>query len=64
MDSTKCTEDTADTEGIADGLTQTVLLRNLKIYNGARIVKTYLNSVNYEISSASAEISIVVSCRI
>jgi hypothetical protein len=59
VDSSESTEDTADTEGITDGLTETVLLRDLKVDDGARIVKTYLNSVNYEICVTKSVLSLL-----
>ena len=47
-DGAESAEDTTDAEGIRDGLTETVLLRNLKVDNGAGIVAADLDRVNYE----------------
>ena len=50
-DSAKRTEDTADSEGVGNGLTQTVLFGNLKVCDGTRLVETHLNGVDDEIGA-------------
>ena len=40
--------DTADSEGVGNGLTETVLLGNLKVGDGAGIVAADLNGVDHE----------------
>ena len=49
---TQGAHNTADTQGIADGLAQTVFLRHFKVDNGTGVVQTNLNGVNYEVSTA------------
>ena len=58
VDGTQTAEDTADTEGITDGLTETVLLRDLKVDDGARIVKTYLNCIYNEVGASESFLSV------
>ena len=53
-DGTQGAEDTADAQGIGDGLTQTVLLGDLKIGDGAGIVAAHLNGVDHKIGTAQS----------
>ena len=46
---TKCTHDSADSQGICDSLFNAVFLRDLKICNCAWLISAYLNGVDYEI---------------
>ena len=58
-DRTQCAEDTADAECVAYSLAETVFLRNLKVGNGAGLVKTYLNSVYNEVGTAECILSVL-----
>ena len=49
---TQGTHDTADTQGIADGLAQAVFLGHFKVDNGTGVVQTNLNGVNNKVGTA------------
>ena len=53
-DGAESAENAADAEGVGDGLTESVLLRDLEVDDGARVVTADLDGVNYEGSIAES----------
>ncbi len=56
---TEGAHDAADTEGVGDGLAETVLLGDLKIDNGAGIVAADLNGVDHELGTAEGLLAVL-----
>ena len=56
---TEGAHDAADAEGIGDGLTEAVLLGDLKIDNGAGIVAADLNGVDHELGTAEGLLAVL-----
>ena len=52
-------KDSADAERVGDSLAQTVLFRHFKVDDGARVVKSDLNSVDHEIRAAQSVPSVL-----
>ena len=52
-------ENSADAEGVGNGLAQTVLFRYLEIYDGAGVVKSHLNGVYNEIGIAQSVLAVL-----
>ena len=46
---TKCTHDSADSQGICDCLFDAVFLRDLKVCYGAWLIAAYLDGINYKV---------------
>ena len=55
---TERAEDAAYAEGVGDGLTETVFLRDLEVGDGARLVAADLNGVDSEVSTAERVLSV------
>ena len=58
VDCSQCTEDTTDTQCVTDCLTEAVFLRNLEVNDGAGVIKSYLDGINYEIRAAKSIFSL------
>lgn len=56
---TEGAHDAADAEGIGDGLTEAVLLGDLKIDNGAGIVASHLNGVDHKPGTAEGLLAVL-----
>ena len=58
VDGSHTAHDTADAQGIGDGLTETVLLGDLKVNDGAGVVQTDLDSIHHEIRAAQSVLAL------
>ena len=57
-DSSQCSHDAADAQGICDGLAETVFFRNLEINNGTGIVASHLNGVDHKVGTSEGLLAI------
>ena len=57
--STQSAEDTADAQGVGDGLTQTVFLGDLKVDDGAGLVATHLDGVDHKLGATERLLAVL-----